>query len=163
MPSAAHQACLLLGSNIRPEHYLPLAVELLQKHLTVLRASSVWESDAVGSEGPNFLNAALLVSTALEIPVLREDVLHPIEAQLGRVRTADKNAPRTMDIDLILFDRELLDANLWVYAFRALPVSEVMPDYLSTTGEPLKQAAARLARAGGLRRRADVRIAKRRP
>ena len=160
IPPDEHRACLLLGSNIRPEHYLPLAVELIQKHLTVLRASSVWESGAVGSDGPNFLNVALLASTGLGVTQLKQQVLRPIEAQLGRVRTADKNAARSMDIDLILFDGELLDANLWVYAYRAVPVSELLPEYVSTTGEPLERAAQRLVAAGSIRRRADVSLAK---
>ncbi len=67
---AEHQVCLLLGSNIRPEHNLPLAVDQLQKTLTILRISRAWETPPVGSTGPNFLNAAILAETSLnqEIP-----------------------------------------------------------------------------------------------
>ena len=61
MKQALHHVSLLLGSNIQPEKNIPLAVSLLQKQLTILQTSSVWESKAVGSDGANILNAALLV------------------------------------------------------------------------------------------------------
>ena len=66
MMVSQHLACLLLGSNIQPERNLPLAIDQLQKHLTILRISSVWETPPVGSAGPSFLNAALLVQTPLK-------------------------------------------------------------------------------------------------
>jgi len=67
------QACLLLGSNITPEHNLPRAMELLRHHVEVSRASRVWETPAVGSAGPNFLNAAILVRTRME-PEQRKNI-----------------------------------------------------------------------------------------
>jgi len=158
MKQAMHRVCLLLGSNIEPEKNLPLAVNLLKKQLTILQTSSVWESKAVGSDGANILNAALLVSTSLEAEILKEQVLHPLEAQLGRVRTRDKNAPRTIDLDILLFDQQLLDLNLWQYAYRAVPIAEVLPDYQSETGEYLKDAALRLAHTTPIWVRKDVSI-----
>lgn len=159
MKSFEHEAGLLLGSNIRPEHNIPLAVDLLQKELKVLQTSSVWETTAVGSAGPNFLNAALLVSTSFDLHTLKERILHPLEAHLGRVRTQDKNAPRTIDIDIIIFDGRVLDSTLWNYAYRAVPIAEILPDALSETGENLKEVALRLARISHLQLRTDVIIA----
>lgn len=150
---------MLLGSNIRPEHNIPLAVSLLQKELKVLRSSSVWETTAVGSDGPNFLNAGLLVSSSFDLPALKERILHPLEARLGRVRTQDKNAPRTIDIDIILFDGQVLDPTLWSYAFRAIPIAEILPDVLSEAGESLQLVALRLAQTSHPRLRTDVIIA----
>ena len=117
MKQVMHQAGLLLGSNIQPEKNIPLAVRLLQKQLTVLQTSSVWESKAIGSDSANFLNAALLVLTSMEAEVLKEQVLRPLEAQLERVRTSDKNSPRTIDLDILLFDQQLLDPNLLAICF----------------------------------------------
>ena len=161
MKPAPHEVCLLLGSNIRPEQNLPAAVNLLQKQLRLLQASSVWETTAVGSAGPNFLNAALRARALFDVLDLKERVIHPIEAQLGRVRTSDKNAPRTIDIDLILFDGQLLDATLWKYAYRAVPVAEILPGYLSDTGATLKDVASRLANSSQISVRTDVSIAQR--
>jgi 2-amino-4-hydroxy-6-hydroxymethyldihydropteridine diphosphokinase len=156
MNQTSHSACLLLGSNIQPEKNIPLCVELLRKQLTILKISSVWESKAVGSDGPNFLNAALLISTLMDVTHLKEQLIHPLEAQLGRVRTEDKNSPRTIDIDLILYDQQLLDPNLWKYSYRAVPVAEVLPEYQSQSGEYLKAAAELLARSMPIQKRTDV-------
>lgn len=156
MNSTQHCTCLLLGSNIKPEENLPKTVNLLRKYLTVLQTSSVWESQAVGSDGANFLNAAVLAKTTLAADSLREQVLRPLETQLGRIRTEDKNAPRTIDIDIILFDQQLIDSSLWQYAHCSVPVSEILPEYRSETGEYLKDVASRSARVTPIWIREDV-------
>lgn len=148
--------CLLLGSNIEPESNLPRAVNLLQEELTVLQTSSVWESRAIGSDGPNFLNAALLALSPLDAEDLKENLIRPLEARMGRVRTEDKNAPRTIDIDLILFDEEVLDSQLWQFAHLAVPVSELLPDYRSGTGECLKDMVSTLLSTASIWIREDI-------
>ncbi len=158
MKAHTHRACLLLGSNIQPERNLPLAVERLQDWVSVLQASSVWETPPVGTPGPDFLNVALLVSTRLEQDDLKNQVIHPLEAQMGRVRTQDKNAPRPIDIDIITFDRRLVDASLWQHAHRAVPVAEIFPDYRSEMGEKLAEAARRMSAGTRMRLRPDVPI-----
>ena len=151
-----HQACLLLGSNIQPERNLPHAIDLLQNHLTILRISSVWETSPVGSDGPNFLNAALLAQTPLDQNTLKLQILTALEAKLGRLRFADKNAERTIDVDIILFDQLLLDPTLWSFAHRAVPMAEIQPDIRSEAGETLKEAAAKFMSDGSIRLRPDV-------
>jgi 2-amino-4-hydroxy-6-hydroxymethyldihydropteridine diphosphokinase len=145
MNPANHQACLLVGSNIRAEENLRLALQRLQEWVVILEASSVWETAAVGSDGPDFLNLALLVATPLEATELKGQVLRPLEAGMGRVRSADKNAPRPIDLDIIVFDGEPVDGLLWKHAYRAVPVAELLPDLRSDSGETLKQAAERLS------------------
>ena len=151
-----HQACLLLGSNIQPERNLPHAIDLLQNHLTILRISSVWETSPVGSDGPNFLNAALLAQTPMDQNTLKLYILIPLETQMGRLRSADKNAARPIDLDIILFDRLILDPTLWHFAHRAVPVAEIQPDMRSEAGETLKEAAAKFMSDGSIRLRPDV-------
>ena len=151
-----HQVCLLLGSNIQPERNLPLAVDQLQNRLIILRISSVWETPPVGTAGPSFLNAALVAQTALKQKSLKLQILTPLEAKMGRVRTTDKNAPRPIDLDIILFDGAILDPTLWLFAHRAVPVSEIQPDIRSEAGETLKEIAAKFMSAGSIRFRSDV-------
>ena len=152
-----HRVCLLLGSNIQPEENLRSAVELLREQFVVEKVSAVWESPAVGSTGPDFLNAAIMIRTSLNPPQLKARFLRPLEAQLGRVRTADKNAPRTIDIDIIALDADLLDPAVWQHAHAAVPVAELLPCYQSTeTGEYLEQAARRLSGTTSMRARPDV-------
>lgn len=151
-----HTVCLLLGSNIRAEENLVQAVELLCTHLVVLKTSSVWESAAVGSDGPNFLNAALLAITPLGPATLKELVLRPLEGQLGRVRTCDKNAPRTIDIDLMVFDQQVQDPDLRKFAHIAVPVSQIMADLCLEGGACLRDVALALGQNTPLVFRGDV-------
>jgi 2-amino-4-hydroxy-6-hydroxymethyldihydropteridine diphosphokinase len=145
-----------MGSNIQPERNLPTAVARLQEQLTILRVSSIWETPPVGSGGPNFLNAALLASTTLDAGQLKDQVLRPLEARMGRIRGGDKNAARTIDLVIILFDGRQMDPGLWQHAHRAVPVAEIVPDYESARGEKLSAAAARLAAATSIRMRPDI-------
>jgi 2-amino-4-hydroxy-6-hydroxymethyldihydropteridine diphosphokinase len=143
-----HRACLLLGSNIQPEENLRKAVYMLRQNFRVEQVSGVWESAAVGSDGPNFLNVALIIRTPLAPQQLKESFLRPLEASLGRVRTGDKNAPRTIDIDIVAWDADIIEANVWKYAHAAVPVSELLPCYQSeVTGEYLEHRAAQLSRS----------------
>jgi 2-amino-4-hydroxy-6-hydroxymethyldihydropteridine diphosphokinase len=140
-----HQVYLSLGSNIQPEINLLRAVELLYGHGMVRRVSEAWESEAVGSDGPNFLNTCALFITPLSQTEVKEQVIHPIETKLGRKRSADKNAPRTIDIDVVLFDEQLCDAKFWKQAFVIIPLAEIHPEYQnSITQEKITETAARL-------------------
>ena len=156
MTALEHQACLLLGSNIQPEKNLTSGLNLLRNMVTISRLSSVWETPSVGSSGPDFLNLAVLITTPLKASELKAQVLRPLEKQLGRVRSANKNAPRTFDADIILFDDRLLDQNLWSYAHRAVPVAELLPDYPSSRGDTLKDVASELAKTTLIHLRPDV-------
>jgi len=142
-----HSIYLELGSNINPEHNLPLAIDILRQLVQVDRISSVWETPAIGSAGPNFFNLAIQIRSSLSPGVLKRLVLRKIEAHLGRKRTDDKNAPRTIDIDIVIVDGEVIDDHLWDYAHLAIPLAELIPDLVSINypEETLKQASERLS------------------
>jgi 2-amino-4-hydroxy-6-hydroxymethyldihydropteridine diphosphokinase len=141
----SHQMVLLLGSNIQPQHNLPKAVALLSERFDILAISSVWESAAIGSDGPNFLNAAILLESKLAPQTMKDFVLRPLEASLGRVRVHDKNAPRTIDLDVVIWGKHTWDAEIWQHAHAAVPVAELLPDFrTSPEGPSLQQAAKQL-------------------
>lgn len=160
-----HRVFVALGSNIRPELNLREAVLRLASSCTVHALSSVYETAPVGkTDQPNFLNAAVLIETERDAAALKQEVLKVIESELGRVRTADKNAPRTIDLDITLFDEQVLDAggrhipdpDLLRYAHIAVPMADLAPAYRHPeTGQTLRQIAERLSRVG-LKRRPDV-------
>lgn len=131
-------AYLSLGSNIEPETNLRAAVELLAAQTNLLAISSVWETRPLGLTGqPNFLNAAAIVETGLTAEQLKRQILMPIEQRLGRVRQADKNVPRPIDLDIVLFNREIFalgqrhipDREIIERSFVALPLAEIAPNY----------------------------------
>lgn len=157
MISMEQPACLLVGSNIRPEYHLPLAVRQLHGFFVVEGVSRVWQTPAVGSMGPPFLNAAVRIRTALGPEEMKREVLRPLEAQLGRVRSEDKNAPRTIDIDLVLWGEEVLEPRIWEWAHVAVPVAEVWPyPLIGPGGETLQEAARRLRTNVQIGHRGDV-------
>lgn len=159
MSEALRRFCLSLGSNIRPELALPLAVHRLHGLFVVERVSQVWETAPVGGDGPNFLNAAVLLRAPYDPAALKEQVLRPLEAEMGRVRGLDKNAPRSIDLDVILCDGQVIDAQIWQRAHLAIPTLEVWHEpLLGPNDETLRLAAARLAAQTDIRPRPDVRL-----
>ena len=143
--SEPHLAYLNLGSNIQPEANLPKAVELLSKVGEILKISRVWESEAIGADGQNYLNACLSFRCTAALIELKEKIIDPIESALGRVRGEDKFAPRTIDIDIILFDDEPLDYNNWTLPFIVIPLADIYPDFkVPENGELITETATRL-------------------
>jgi 2-amino-4-hydroxy-6-hydroxymethyldihydropteridine diphosphokinase len=155
--SDIHQAYLSLGSNIQPETNLVRALELLQNHGRLEKISNAWESKSVGAEGPNYLNACVLLITSLSQKQLKEKALLPIETKLGRKRTANKFAPRTIDIDIVLFDAKSTDDKYWEQAFVVVPLSEINPEFQNPlTRESIRQTAARLRQQVWMETRPEV-------
>jgi len=152
-----------LGSNIDKETNLHAAVKLLREIGRLLAVSSVYETapiEATGEgsrvqeDGPLFWNAAVLMETTLDPAGFRRDVLDQVEQRLDRRRTADRNAPRTIDADLTLFNEEVFkldakhpipDPDLLRFAHVAVPMAELAPDLIHPeSGEALGQIAERL-------------------
>lgn len=141
-----HRAYLNLGSNIQPELNLSKAVALLKEYGEIKTVSHVWESKSVGYDGPNFLNTCVLFITDSQPENIKAEIIHPIEAQLGRVRGADKNMPRTMDIDVVLFDEKpIMKPEYWDSAFVIVPLAELLPEFVHPVrGETLARFSAQL-------------------
>jgi 2-amino-4-hydroxy-6-hydroxymethyldihydropteridine diphosphokinase len=170
----SNRAVLLLGSNVDKERNLPAAVHLLRAFCRVVAVSPAYETAPVGPiEQPYFLNAAVLVETDLAAPVLKEMVLNQVEQQLERRRKSNKYAARTIDIDLVLFNddvfalgrRRIPDPDLRRYLHVAVPVADLLPEFIHPeTGERVAAIAKRLraeALAAGQelpRKRHDVKL-----
>ena len=137
-----HRVYLGVGSNIQPQENLPRAINLISKKVTIEEISSVYQTQAVGSLGPDFLNAVVLVRTTLSCEQLKKTIIREIEDTLGRIRTSDKNAPRTIDIDILIKDDEVYDEDIWELAHLAVPLAELYPDYMHPiTNKPLSHIA----------------------
>jgi len=150
-PDALHNAYLCLGSNIEPAANIRSAVRMLREQAKLGSLSTCWETEAFRGEhttiAPNFLNAAACIHTPFGAAELKEHLLAPIERALGRVRTTDKYAPRTIDLDITLYDDQVLDPELWQRVYLAVTFSELLPNLRHPeTGETLANAAQRLRR-----------------
>ena len=152
-----HDAYLNIGSNIEPERHLQEAVRYLRQLGEVKAVSNAWQSHAFGSDGPDFLNACILFLTPLTPRELKEQVIRPIEAKLGRVRGGDRFAPRTIDIDIILFDDEPFGWEFWSNAFVVVPLADILPDFQHPLNyEKLARVAAHMRRQTWIVARPDV-------
>ena len=158
-----NRAFVATGSNIDSERNLRAAVQLLASRSHVAAVSPVFETRPIGrTDQPNFLNAACLVETELSATRLKADVLEVIEKGLGRVRTKDKNAPRTIDLDIALFNDETLDLgerhipdpDILRYAHIAVPLAYLDPQFAHPeTRQTLFEIAMGMSSAGLVRRK----------
>ncbi len=123
-------AHLLLGSNIEPVENTRQAISQLRAVVTIVAVSRTWETRSIGSPGPNYLNLAMKVLTGLDLKALKEHVLSRIERDLGRVRGEDKNAPRTIDIDILAFNGAVAEPRLWERPYEAIPLADLLPDLI---------------------------------
>ena len=125
-----------LGSNIEPEKYTPLALERLRQCLDVVSVSSFYCSSAVGTAvgQADFINGVVKVKTSLSAEQLKFEVLRPIEYEFGRRLYMPKHAPRTMDLDLLIFGDEVIEelnipeADILRRPFVYIPLLEIAPD-----------------------------------
>ena len=147
-----NRAYILIGSNLHRKTNYPKALRRLRSIGTVLAISPVYETAPIGNNAAeSFYNGAVLLETELNAHALKR-ALRIIETQLGRVRTAEPNAPRPIDLDLVLFNHDAIDeADLHVpdplifqrpYLARAL--AEISPEYVHPlTGQTLAEIARR--------------------
>lgn len=90
------------GSNVRPRENLRRALAHLRQTWPALRTSRAWRNPAVGFEGEDFVNLVIGFETDLPLAAVLER-LHAAEAACGRPREAPKWAPRSMDLDVLLY------------------------------------------------------------
>lgn len=150
--SEINTAYLLLGSNIEPQlEFINKAVSMLhQEKVSVVKKSSIYESEAWGFKSDNhFLNQLLVVETRFSARELLAHVLQ-IEKEMGRVRKSDGGyVSRNIDIDILYFNNSIIDEpdlviphpRLHRRRFALEPLVEIVPDFehpiLSKTNKEL--------------------------
>ncbi len=143
---ASAQAWIGLGANLgAPLTTLDAAMNDLRADAGILNlvCSSFYRTAPVDSSGPDYVNAVARVATTLPPHDLLH-VLQAIENRHGRLRPY-RNAPRTLDLDLLLYDHvEITDAELSVphprlheRAFVLVPLAEISP-HLSIRGHAIQ-------------------------
>lgn len=116
-----------LGSNIDPETNIRLARELLQKEFCVLRESRFVQTAPIGYvDQEDFINGAILLETELPLEEL-EARLKELENQLGRQRSTIKHGPRTIDLDVVVYNGKVIDPDFYDRDFLKNSVLELIP------------------------------------
>ncbi|MEW6993747.1 2-amino-4-hydroxy-6-hydroxymethyldihydropteridine diphosphokinase [Colwelliaceae bacterium MEBiC 14330] len=115
-----------VGSNIEPEKNIPQAFERLKSIASQLKMASLLQTKPVGySNQADFINTAFSFHCALS-PTALKQALRSIEAKLGRIRTENKNGPRTIDLDIVRVDNTIVDSDYHHYYFVKQSVDELV-------------------------------------
>ncbi len=147
------QSAIALGSNLGDSlNILENALKILAQTpgVTLQRRSNWYQTVPVGPPQPDYLNGCALLEVELTPEELLESLLR-VEAHFGRVRR-ERNGPRTLDLDLLLFDDLILDTpklqvphpRMRDRAFVLVPLAEIVPSWI----EPVSgKAIAQLVQA----------------
>ncbi len=132
------RAYVALGSNLGDREALLASARAglaSTPGVALVAASQLYETEPVGSPQGRYLNAVVALDTSLTAPALLAR-LHELERAAGRRRSAERNAARTLDLDLLLFEAACIETpeltlphpRLHERAFVLLPLSEIAAD-----------------------------------
>ena len=159
-----HTACLSLGSNVDPERHIAIALAALRERFGDIRASAAYRTPAVGFEGADFVNAAAVIDSDLDVHALNQ-WLHALEDAHGRDRSGPRFGDRTLDIDIVFYDDLVLDGpgHLQLprdelrHAFVLQPLAEIAPEFVDPrSGSPLDALWRAHPEHGSVRERIDI-------
>lgn len=129
---------LLLGSNMgNSQQQLSIAIKNITRQIGIVtRKSKLYTTAAWGNTNqPDFLNQVIIVETK-QTALQTIKIILGIEKKMGRVRTK-KNAPRIIDIDILFFNKEIIDENILTVPhpeiqnrrFVLIPLNELSPNF----------------------------------
>lgn len=121
-----------IGSNVEPERHVALALAGLRDRFGDVEVSPTYRTAAVGFDGDDFLNLVVAFETDRSVESVDAD-LDAIEAAAGRSRNAARFAPRTLDLDLLLYGDAVMERDgirvprkeLVKYAFMLKPLVDI--------------------------------------
>lgn len=124
-----------IGSNVDRDANVREALRLMEEWFGALKASTVYETESVGFNGPNFYNLVVGFETDRPLPEVAK-ILSGIEDRRGRRRDGAGFDDRTLDLDVLLYgdtvnhDRswDIPRADILEYAFVLCPLAEIAGD-----------------------------------
>ena len=119
-----NDAIIAIGSNIEPKKNIS-QVEIILESQIVSKSPLLQTSPQGNTNQPDFLNGALRIKTTYNLHNMKA-YLRGIEAALGRKRSADKNAPRTIDLDVVVFNGEIVNNDFYKYDFTRKSVEQLL-------------------------------------
>lgn len=122
-----NEAVISVGSNINPHHHVKLALENIKEVATCLQVSHFYVTTPMEfKDQDDFLNGAFLVTTAYDYDSFNRE-LKKIEKKQGRVKTENKAGPRCIDLDIIVWNENIVDDTFYKWDFIRKVVLEVKP------------------------------------
>lgn len=131
------KAYLSLGSNVEPQTNLRSAIAALRGRFGDVVLSPVYRTSAIGFDGADFLNAAAVIDSDLDVFALN-DWLHALEDAHGRDRSGPRFGDRPLDIDIVFYGDRIVDGpgHLKIprpeleQAFVLKPLADIAPDFV---------------------------------
>lgn len=118
-------AIIGIGSNIDPEANIARMLKILGEEVKIQKVSSLLRTKPIGFENqPDFMNGAVKIETSLMLEELNQ-TLKAIEQKLGRTWVGHKFGPRTIDLDIVVWNGEIVDADYYSREFLQISVREI--------------------------------------
>jgi 2-amino-4-hydroxy-6-hydroxymethyldihydropteridine diphosphokinase len=147
---------LSLGSNVEPQRHLTAALDELRARFGALAVSPAYRTKSVGFDGADFVNLAVGLDTDLS-PQELNAWLHALEDRQGRRRDVPRFSDRTLDLDIVFYDRLVTEGpgHLQIprdelkHAFVLRPIADIAPQFVHpVTGRTMAELWAAFP-AGG--------------
>jgi 2-amino-4-hydroxy-6-hydroxymethyldihydropteridine diphosphokinase len=120
-----HQVIVSVGSNIDPEYNIERAIALIADEQFLTGQSTMIQTKPVGLvDQPDFINGALLIETTLSYDDFNL-YLKSVEARLERDKEQKGFVPRTIDLDIVVWDGKIVHDDYHQYDHTKIPVSEL--------------------------------------
>jgi 2-amino-4-hydroxy-6-hydroxymethyldihydropteridine diphosphokinase len=117
-----------VGSNIEPARWIPAARRIVARDLRLVAESRFVSTKPLGrTDQPDFVNGAWLVETEHDRASLKA-YFRGVEARLGRDRSDGKYGPRTIDLDIVAWNGDVVDADYHRRDFVRAAAREVCPE-----------------------------------
>jgi 2-amino-4-hydroxy-6-hydroxymethyldihydropteridine diphosphokinase len=118
-------AIIGIGSNINAGYNILRMLKILGKEVEILKVSKFLRTKPIGNEHqPDFTNGAVKIRTDLDRDALNL-LLKRIEDEMGRDRSVPKFGPRTIDLDIVVWNGEIVDEDYYTRDFLQKSVEEI--------------------------------------
>lgn len=137
MHEKLHLAIVSVGSNIDPEQNLQSSRNILKSEVVFLGEATVIKTKPDGyQDQPDFYNGAYLLGTEMSYDEFNR-YLKGIEARLGRVKGPIKSGPRCIDLDIIIWDGEVVHSDYVQNKYYVInPVNELLQQHAIELSQP---------------------------
>lgn len=115
-----------IGSNLKADFNIPKMLDILNSNVDVLKVSTMLITKPIGIvDQPDYTNGAVKIATDLNMEELTK-LLKSIEDQMGRDRSTPKFGPRNIDLDIAVWNGEIVDEDYYTRDFLQKSVGELL-------------------------------------
>ena len=123
-----NQVIIGVGSNIDPDKNICLARDIIKSNFYWLSETPPVKTKAIGdSKAADYLNCCYFIETKLQISELKKKLVD-IENQLGRIRNTEIIQPRSIDLDIVIWNEKVVDEDFYSRDFLRKAVLELLPE-----------------------------------